>query len=68
MKAFFFLLMMPLLLCSCLSLPTMQSGRTVGKNNLELGLNGSFGEYSQNSLLDEEGEFDYKPVIEFRKA
>ncbi len=66
MKAFFFLLMMPLLLCGCLSLPTMQSGRTVGKNNLELGLNGSFGEYSQNSLLDEEGEFDYKPVIEFR--
>lgn len=66
MKGFFFLIMIPSLLSGCLSLPTMQSGRTVGKNNLKFSVSGSFGKYSQNSLFDEEGEFDYKPVIGFK--
>ena len=50
----------------CLSLPTLQTGRTVGKNNVDVSLNGSYGKYSQNSVLDFEGEFDYKPVFGIR--
>jgi hypothetical protein len=60
------LLMIPLFLNGCLSLPTLQTGKTIGKNNFEYAINGSYGKYSQNSILDFEGDFDYKPVVGLR--
>ena len=41
----------------------MQTGRTLGKNNFEVVLNGSYGKYSQNSLFDKDADLDNKPVI-----
>lgn len=55
-----------LILSGCLLLPALQSGKTVGENNVELSANGSYGKYSPNSVLDIEGDFDYKAVIGVR--
>ena len=44
----------------------MQSGRTLGENNVELGINGSYGKYSETSVIDEKGDSDYKPLIAIR--
>lgn len=55
-----------LALSSCLSISTLQSGKSLGENNMELTAAGTFGEYSQNSYLDKEGSFDMKPLFSFR--
>lgn len=47
----------------CLSMTTQQSGRTVGRSNLELMANATIGRYSHNSIFDDQ-EYDHKPVIE----
>jgi len=65
-KIYLFFITISQFLLGCLSLPTIQSGKIVGKNNFEIGLNGSYGKYSQNSVLDREGNFDNKPVIGLR--
>jgi hypothetical protein len=52
-----------LLLSGCLSLSTIQTGKTIGEDNVELALSGSYGRFSQISVLDNEGDFDNQPLI-----
>jgi hypothetical protein len=61
-----FIIFITPLLSGCLSLNTLQSGKSLGKDNLEISAAGTLGKYSQNSLLDEEGDFDSAPVFGLR--
>jgi hypothetical protein len=54
------------LLSGCLSLSTLQSGKTLGKDHFELAVSGSYGKFSKISVLDNEGDFDNKPLISAR--
>jgi hypothetical protein len=60
------LLFTTVLLTGCLSLSTIQSGKTLGKDNSELAVSGSYGKFSQISVLDNEGDFDNKPLFAVR--
>jgi len=46
-----------------IAIPALQTGKTAGKSNLDMGIHVSHGKYSQNSVLDPDGELDYKPVF-----
>ena len=63
---YFLQLFTAVFLSSCLSLTTLQSGKTLGKDNSEIAITGSSGRYSVISALDDEGDFDYLPLIAFR--
>lgn len=63
----FFLILTTTLFSSCLSLSTMQSGRTLGKDNSEIVLTGSLGRTSQNSVLVNDSNYDFLPIIAIRK-
>ncbi len=55
------LVLLSLNLISCLSLSSVQSGKTLGKEKIEGSIVGTMGEYSQISTFGEDGIFDYKP-------
>ncbi len=63
----FLLVLTTTLFSSCLSISTVQSGRTLGKGNSEIALIGSYGRYSQISVIDNDGNFDYLPVFAIRQ-
>jgi hypothetical protein len=60
---FLFYLALIYSLSGCLSITTLQSGKTVGKNNVDFVLNGSAGYFSQLSFGDI-GEKEILPVFE----
>lgn len=47
----------------CLSLSSIQTGRTVGKDNLDAGIYSTYGKYSQNSVLGSASDLDNKMVF-----
>ena len=66
LKIYFYLGITSVLLFSCASLSTMQSGRTLGKDNVEISGNATVGSYSKIPLYPEDKYFDYKPIIGVR--
>ncbi|MFP5470898.1 MAG: hypothetical protein ACLGGV_04825 [Bacteroidia bacterium] len=46
---------------SCLTITTVQSGKTLGEGNSEIILVSSYGVYSPTTILRDSSEFDYKP-------
>src|SRR5450759_1560585 len=69
MKILLFIMFLCLaFLSSCVSINSLQSGRTIDKGNLEIAGGLTTGEYNPNSLgleEDDDYNYDYLPIFEF---